>query len=157
MAISNTVSNHLNRKSVEYQVIHHQPSYRSLESSRLANIDAKKVAKAVLLKDYSGYKLAVLPADRDIDIHSIRDEFGINLKMASEQELTQCFPDCEIGAVPAVGECYGITTIVDKSLQSLHDLYFEGGDHEDLVHVTEVDFERLVPNAKFGYISKSWQ
>ncbi len=31
--------------------------------------------------------------------------------MATETELGECFPDCEVGAVPPLGHVYGIKTL----------------------------------------------
>ncbi len=157
MTVPSAILNYLNHNNIDYQVIQHQHSQGSFQSSQLAHVDANKVAKAVLLKDRHEYVLAVLPASRSIDMHGVREEFGEQMQMAKESEIGQCFPDCELGAIPAIGELYGFSTIVDKKLQLEPEIYFEAGDHEDLIQVSETDFEKMLPEARYSYITKDWE
>ena len=76
-----------------------------------------------------------------------------NLELAQEDELALLFPDCELGAIPAVGLAYGIGTVVDDSLLEQEEVYFEGGDHEHLVQVTGGSFQRLMAGAPHGNIT----
>ena len=43
--------------------------------------------------------------------------------------------------------------VVDESLLRLPDLYFEAGNHEDLVHVSDRAFARLARSAMSGRIT----
>jgi Ala-tRNA(Pro) deacylase len=56
--------------------------------------------------------------------------------------------------VPALGEAYNVPMLVDESLLRLPDVYFEGGDHEDLVHVAGDDFRALMRHARHGMIRR---
>jgi Ala-tRNA(Pro) deacylase len=58
------------------------------------------------------------------------------------------FADCDRGAVPPVGEAYGIPTVWDDSLGDLPDVYFEGGDHRTLIHMSGPDFAELMRGAR---------
>jgi Ala-tRNA(Pro) deacylase len=60
------------------------------------------------------------------------------------------FPDCARGAIPPVGACYGLDVIVDASIDRQPELYFEGGDHATLVHMSQADFGRLNRDARHG-------
>jgi Ala-tRNA(Pro) deacylase len=157
MDISNSLSNYLNKNQIDYGVVHHRPSSRSYQSSRLAHVDANKLAKAILLKRGEDYLIAVLPASRRLNMRSIREEFGDQTEMAREAELAHCFPDCELGALPPFGEIYGYKNIVDKQLLSQPNIYFEAGNHQDLIKVSEKDFENMLAKARFSEISKDWE
>ena len=61
---------------------------------------------------------------------------------------------CAIGAMPPIGEAYNLTTVVDESLLRLPDLYFDAGDHEDLVHVSGMAFRALLRHAVRGRFSR---
>src|SRR5262249_31646563 len=63
------------------------------------------------------------------------------------------FPDCAIGAVPAIGECYDVDVVVDESIQEQPDVYLEGGDHTSLVHISQAQFARLMSSARHGRFS----
>jgi Ala-tRNA(Pro) deacylase len=75
------------------------------------------------------------------------------LGLATESELVGLFKDCEIGAIPPIGPAYGIETVVDDSLLQENDVYFEAGDHEELIHVSGKQFRDLVAGARYGRFS----
>ena len=77
-----------------------------------------------------------------------------NLGLATESELAKLFSDCEIGALPALGPAYGIETVVDDAIAEQPDIYFEAGDHEQLVHVSAESFNALLGDtARHGHFS----
>ncbi len=154
MTIAQTISRHLDGKHVEYQVVHHRHTGSSLETARSAHISSQEIAKGVLLKDDEGFVLAVVPASRELDLKEVEQELGRRLFLAKEIELNEVFTDCSIGAVPALGPAYGLETIADTQLRTLDNVYFESGDHEELIHVAEPEFENLLEGASFRHISR---
>jgi Ala-tRNA(Pro) deacylase len=44
--------------------------------------------------------------------------------------------------------------IVDDSLLASKDVYFEAGDHIDVIHMGKDDFRKLTPNATHGRFSQ---
>ena len=62
--------------------------------------------------------------------------------------MERLFPDCEIGAVPPVGAAYGLTTLLDASLEDRDEVFFEGGDHETLVRMEGSAFLDLLESAE---------
>jgi Ala-tRNA(Pro) deacylase len=106
-----------------------------------------------LLRDEVGYALAVLPASHHIRLAELRRQFGDDVALASEHEVEDLFQDCERGAVPAVGECYGLDMVVDDSIEEQPEIYFEGGDHETLVRMSRGQFANLTAAARHGRFS----
>jgi Ala-tRNA(Pro) deacylase len=106
-----------------------------------------------VLSDGDRYKLAVLPASHHLRLSDLRMEIGDEMHLASEPEAADLFRDCALGAVPAVGACYGLDVIIDTSIDQQQELYFEGGDHATLVHVNGAEFARLNPQAQHGSFS----
>ena len=70
--------------------------------------------------------------------------------MAREMEINQLFRDCAHGAVPAVGECYGLDLIVDDSIGMQPEIYMEAGDHETLLRLSQAQFAHLTADAIHG-------
>lgn len=97
--------------------------------------------------------LAVTPATSQIDLNKMNQQFDRELSLATKQELMDLFNDCEQGAIPPLGEAYGYEVVVDDSLMDLGDIYFEAGDHTDLVHIDGMDFGDLMSNAIDGDFS----
>ena len=56
--------------------------------------------------------------------------------------------------MPPIGDAYGVDVIFDDCLSERGDVYFEVGDHMDLVHVSAVEFRNLMGNARHGEISQ---
>ena len=75
-------------------------------------------------------------------------ELGEDVDMASESNVDGIFWDCAPGAVPPIGECYGLDVVVDETIDQQPDIYIEGGDHTTLVHMSQSQFARLTPNAR---------
>ena len=52
-----------------------------------------------------------------------------------------------------VGECYGLDTVVDDSIEEPPEVYLEGGDHATLVHMSHTQFASLTATARHGTFS----
>ena len=96
--------------------------------------------------------LAVLPALRHIEFEELRRLLGSDLDLASEEQVETLFLDCERGAVPALGAAYGLNVVVDDSLAQQPDVYFEGGNHANLV-LSGTSFQKLMADARHGRFS----
>jgi Ala-tRNA(Pro) deacylase len=144
MSIATTVSDALAFEEVDFDILSHTPTYTAAATARRAGIDPEKLAKAVLLKDANGYLLAVVPANRAIDLPALRRELHRPLDIAEERDLDDLFCDCSVGSVPPIGTWYRVPTVVDTCLRQQPDIYFEAGDHRSLVHVSESVFEQLL-------------
>ncbi len=53
------------------------------------------------------------------------------------------FGDCEPGAVPALGDAYGIQVIWDDDLKYTSDIYIEAGDHEHLIRIEPESLQEI--------------
>jgi Ala-tRNA(Pro) deacylase len=153
MAIAPTLQRYLAAKNVKYDVLAHAPTKSSMRTARACRISGDRLAKAVVLRDEQGYALAVLPASHHIRLAELRRQFGDDVNLATEHEIEELFEDCVRGAVPAVGECYGLDMVVDDSIDEQPEVYFEGGDHATLVHMSHAQFAGLTATARHGCFS----
>ena len=153
MGIAITLREYLDGTDFQYDVLPHIHTGSSSETAQASNISGDHIAKAVILEDESGYLMAVIPATHRVDLGVLHKKLGRRVGLATETELEDLFMDCEPGAVPPLGQAYGIDVVVDDSLKELDDVYFEGGDHYDLVHLKGDDFAFLMEDAKHGAIS----
>jgi Ala-tRNA(Pro) deacylase len=103
------------------------------------------VAKTVLLRADHGFRylVAVLPADKAIDFERLSAVFGgACFELATEAELVQHCPDCEVGVLPPFGSQYGMMTIVDERLTADEEIVFEGNTHREAIRMRFDDFRR---------------
>ena len=154
MAIAKTLINYLDNKGVDYELVEHEHTATAVASAHASHLPAHQVAKAVVLRDDNGYVLSVLPANHSLEISWVNDELDRDLEMASENEFKALFEDCETGAVPALGEAYGIQVIWDDELAYTADVYIEAGDHEHLIWLERRDFRKLMSSLPHTIISK---
>jgi Ala-tRNA(Pro) deacylase len=94
--------------------------------------------------------LAVLPASRQLDRVELSHLMDRPVELATEDETRTVFRDCAAGAVPPIGPAYGLETIIDDQLMEQPEIYFEGGDHESLVHIPGEAFQALVRGVRHG-------
>jgi Ala-tRNA(Pro) deacylase len=153
MAIAKTVQWFLDSHHLGYEVLRHPHTSSSEQTAHAADIWGDQLAKCVLLEDERGYVMAVLPASHRIDLKKLRRKMHRKLELATEAELGEIFRDCEIGAIPPLGPAYGVPVVYDDHLQELKSVYFEGGDHEDLVCMGGPEFMSLLEGAPHGNIT----
>jgi Ala-tRNA(Pro) deacylase len=66
------------------------------------------------------------------------------VRLATEQELGELFPESELGAMPPFGNLFGLTVYFDTSLVDEKFIGFNGGTHRDLIDMRVADFLRLI-------------
>ncbi len=148
MAIAATVQAYLFDHQVQYDVVTHPHSSGSMASARAAHVSGGRLAKAVVLQDEDdNYLMAVLPATHHINLDMLRRDLQKRLHLATESELEPLFRDCERGALPSLGEAYGMPVVLDESLMMQPDVYVEAGDHEALIHLSAREFHLLMRSA----------
>jgi Ala-tRNA(Pro) deacylase len=152
MSIAPRLQQFLEEAKADYELVEHAPTKSSLETARTSHVPADQLVKSVLLDTDDGRLLAILPADRKVELSELRSELGHKPRLASEDEIKSVFDDCDLGAVPPVG--YGVTTIIDNSLDQQPDVYFEAGDHQSLVHMDRTEFSRVTQGARHGQFSE---
>lgn len=148
MTVAATLRDYLDSLHFKYDTVNHTHTDSALRTAEAAHVSGERVAKPILFGDEHSYVLVVIPASHRIEPKLLNEVTGRHLSMISEEELEMAFVDCEKGAVPAAGEAYGIDTLVDKGLLVENDIYFESGDHENLIHMAGEEFRNLMANAQ---------
>jgi Ala-tRNA(Pro) deacylase len=133
---------------VSYDTVPHQRTSTSRQSAISAHVPGSKMAKTVVVHHEVGYALAVVPSTHRVELGALQDILDKRLGLASEDETETLFADCDTGAIPPIGAAYDVPVILDESLGEADDVYFEGGDHKTLVHVSGRDFRNLTKGAQ---------
>lgn len=157
MSMSVTLQECLRQKASRYEVIHHPYSHSNMEAAAAAHVPGDRLAKTVLLEDAQGYVAAVLPTTHAVRLSELWAKTGRHLVLAKEVELRELFKDCDVGALPPVCMAYGMQTFLDDSLARQPDVYFEAGDHEELVHMDRDEFLALMDKAERASFSHKIQ
>ena len=153
MPVASHLKAYLEKNKIPYEVIAHPETSNARASARAAHIPGDNMLKSVVVHCDEGYMLAVVPSTHRLELGTLQEIIEKRLGLATEQEVGDLFNDCKLGAVPAIGEPYGLTVLLDDSLDELKDVWFEGGDHESLIHLEADGFKRLMKDAEHGHFS----
>lgn len=153
MSIAETIKSYITQHQVEYELLPHPKTYSSHDTAEAAHVFEDHVAKAVIVKDARGFAMVVLPGSDWVNLQALQEESDRDFELAEEEEVNQLFTDCQPGAVPPLGQAYGLDTFLDEKLTTLANVYFEAGDHENLVHVTGKSFHKLLKGVRHGHFS----
>ncbi len=144
MAIAPRIEAHLHKIGVNYDLVEHRHSQSSIQSALFAKLPPPQVAKAVIAHDGDKYCMCVLPSNHRLVLDWLNDRMHGRYRLATEEEISALFDDCEPGAVPALGQVYGMPVIWDEELNDVQDIYLEGGDHQHLIHLDHGAFLELM-------------
>src|ERR1043166_5138261 len=109
MPLSEKVRSFLDSHHVAYTASVHPIAYTAREVAVAEHLPAREVAKTVVILGAGEYHMLVIPASKLVDLQDARPVLGLtHLRLASERELVELFPDCEVGAMPPLGPLYGL-------------------------------------------------
>ena len=155
MNLSPTLESYLNHADIAFDILEHPRSNSSMQTAHAAHITPWELAKAVIVKGPMGYMMCLLPASNRLIMNWLDRDYNGHFSMASESELSELFPDCESGAVPSLGQAYGLKVVWDNALRHSADIFMEAGDHRHLVHVLHDEFMELMQGEDYAKISCS--
>ena len=145
MPIPRTLKTHLDREHVHYDVLPHSQTFRAISVAQTLHLPEQDMAKVVIVKVKDQFVTTVLPATAKVDVQRLRKLFGTHrVRLATETEISQLFPDCELGAMPPLGTLYGLPVYVDRTLTGDEKIVFEGGTHSEAIRMRYWDFAALV-------------
>ncbi|MGE5647972.1 MAG: aminoacyl-tRNA deacylase [Acidobacteriota bacterium] len=135
----------LDQNQIRYTHTVHPLAYTAKEVASAERVPAREVAKTVVFLSENGYGMAVLPADSVVDLEQLRQDLGLSrLRLATEAELAELFPSCELGAMPPFGNLFSLPVYVDARLAGEDMIAFNAGTHRDVIHMHFRDFNALV-------------
>ena len=140
-----TLKEYLDRMNVKYESINHVLAYTSQQIASITHIHGKELAKTVMVKIDGKMAMVVLPASYKVDLEQLKKTTRAKtVELAAEDEFTNQFPDCEVGAMPPFGNLWGMQVYADEKLAEDKEIAFNAGTHTELIKLAYRDFERLV-------------
>jgi Ala-tRNA(Pro) deacylase len=153
MGVAMTLKDYLEGLNLAYEVISHVHAPSAMRTAEAAHVPGDQVAKSVLLGDEDSYLLAVIPSTYRLELPRLNQLTARHLEFIPEDEIEAAFSDCERGAIPPVGQAYGIETVVESDLVRQEAVYFESGDHEHLIKMSGKDFRTLMGEVHRAHVS----
>ena len=147
---------YLTGEDVAYTIDEHPPCYTAQELAQVEHISGRLIAKAVMIVADNNPVMVVVPGVAKVDLAAVRRALGVEeARLAVENEFGHLFPDCEVGAMPPLGNLYGVPVLVDAALERDPVIFFSVGSHRQTITMTYADYARLVQPAVGAFAKKS--
>jgi Ala-tRNA(Pro) deacylase len=129
---------------IEYEVHEHSPTFTARATAKAEGVDPRTFAKVVGVATDDGRRLlVVIDATDQLDLSKAGWAFGADdVRLLTEGELTALAPDCQAGAIPAVGALFGLATYADYAVRDDPEISFNAGSHRFSVRVERASWER---------------
>ena len=134
----------LRKTGLEHELVEHDAVFAAVDEAGAAGVEPASVAKTLVLHDHDGYRLAVIPATRRLDLARARAALRAtrHLRLATEEEIQVAFPGSEVGALPLFGA--SLPEVVDIRLLYRERILCAAGDHRHGVLVDPRELLRAV-------------
>ena len=134
----------LKQRRVPFAMLPHRTEYTASRTAQALHVPGDHFAKTVVLNVDGRPVLAVLQATHWLNVENLKRLLGAKqVQLASEAEIKDLFPDCELGAMPPFGSQYDMETIVDDGLAEDEQIVFDGNSHERAVQMRFYDYARI--------------
>lgn len=134
------VAEHLQGRGVPFEVVPHAQAFTSISEARALGVSADEVVKSVVLHTNSGYALVAVPGYRRVDMKLVEAAVGDkHIRLATEEELAEAFPDFELGALPPLGSLLGVQVYADPEVMAHETVVFAAGTQTESVKVRTGD------------------
>jgi len=141
---SSKITTYLDEHGVKYVIVKHSKAFTAQEVAASAHIPGKNMVKSVIIKADDTLVMIVLPSTHDVDVEHVGEQIGANsVEIATENEFSDRFPDCEVGAMPPFGNLYDMQTYAIRELTEDEEIAFNAGNHRELIKMSYEDFEKL--------------
>ena len=144
MAGLDAVRQLLDARGVAYEVVEHDEVFHAVEEAQAAGAAPQETAKTVALREHEAYVLAVIPANRRLDLERVRTILRASgrLRLATEEEMARDFPEFEVGALPPLAP-HSTPEIVDVHLLYRDRIVISAGDNRHAVRLDPRDLIRV--------------
>jgi len=136
MSVRTAVRDLLEHDHVPYTALAHRPAFTAQEEAAMAHVSGRDWAKTVVCIADDEPILAVLPAPLMVNFEKLRLLIGARrIRLASEREMAELYPDCEVGATPPLGPLYRQRVFVERGLAGEPEIVFSAGTHSDAIRM----------------------
>ena len=105
------VDTFLRERGLDFEKHSHTMTYTAQGLAQAEHVSGYLVAKPVIVKSSEAYIMCVLPAPKHIDLKRVGAVLGdAGVRLATEPEMAELFPDCELGAEPPIGAMFDMQT-----------------------------------------------
>ncbi len=149
----------LDAAGIDYEVHEHDRSLTALATAHAEGVDPHTFEKVVWVRSADdGDALIVLDANDHLDLSKASDVLRSGkVKLVPEEELIELAPDCDPGAMPAVGSLFGLPTYADLHVCDSAEVSFNAGSHTVAVRVDRAEWEKALGVVYADLAAATWR
>jgi Ala-tRNA(Pro) deacylase len=136
----------LEAEGIEHEIHEHDRSLTATATARAEKVDPRTFEKVVWVRSTEGGDaLMIVDSEDHLDLKKARDVLKSGrVKLVSEDEIKELAPDCDAGAMPAVGKLFGLPTYADFAVRDDPEISFNAGSHTVAVRVDRGAWEKAL-------------
>ena len=134
----------LTEREVDFDIHEHDEAFSATSTAIAEGVDVHTFAKVVgVATDDGRSALLVLEADDRLDLDKASVALhAADVRLLPEAGFAALTPGCLPGAVPAVGELFGLPMMADLAVRDCDEISFNAGTHRHSVRVDRRAWER---------------
>ncbi len=141
--IPNKVISYLEKKLVKFEVIKHRQVFTAHDLAMTLHLQHSQIAKSLLMKADSDFILAVLSADKNLDMKKLAKLVKAKkISMPKEKVMKEKFK-VKPGALPAFGGLYKLSVFVDKIILKQKKILLAPGSFVESILMSPKDYVSL--------------
>ena len=142
--MSEKLRTYLDDHEIRYVTVGHSPAFTAQELAAKVHVPGRALVKSVMVRADGRHYLVALSANQRLDLDKLRDFLDAReIHLESEDEFRRLFEDCELGAMPPLGNLYGLPVVADRELWDDDLIAFNAGTHRYVIQMDFADFQRL--------------
>jgi len=144
MACRDKLISLLKENKITFQLFSHKEIYTAQELASIHHVSGKSLAKVVMIKADDELIMVAVGAPYKVDLNKIAQLLKAEkVDVANERDFKDIFYDCDIGAMPPLGNLYKLKTFVDENLSKQENIIFKIGTHNETIKIKYSDYEKI--------------
>jgi Ala-tRNA(Pro) deacylase len=133
------------RHGAAYELVTHPLAYTAQQAAEAAHVPGHAFCKSVIVYVDETPAMLVLQAPHIVSVEAVREQVGArHVRLATEAELADLFPDCDVGAQPPFPGERHLPVYIDSGVLGTKEILFEAGLHTQAVLMPLADYLKLV-------------
>jgi Ala-tRNA(Pro) deacylase len=148
----------LGAHGLDYDLHEHPRAFTALEAARAEGLDPHAFAKTLAVGRSDGRRaLVVLEASDSVDLGAVARLLDTDrVRLLTEAELLDLAPTCDVGALPPIGDLFGVPVYADDALLDVGRITFHAGSHRHAVRMARREWARTA-RVRFGHIAMRYE
>lgn len=135
----------LETNKISFEALKHRRDFTAQEAAEDTRTPGVEFAKTVFIRVDGEFAMAVLPAHHRVNLDELRRNINAReVRLATETEIRNICPDCEVGAEPPFGNLYNLPVFLSSWLTGDEYITFNAGTHEDAIRMKYQDYVDMV-------------